>query len=66
MDPTAAFVLLQDQIENAEWHEAAETAENLLEWLQRKGFPPRITGRTTVDRIIAESTCRAVACWQVA
>jgi hypothetical protein len=66
MDPDKAFVLLTDQIEKDEWQEAAETAENLLVWLQKEGFPPRITGRTTVDRIIAESTCRAVAAWQVA
>lgn len=37
MDPDAAFSLLKDQIENAQWHEAAESAENLLEWLSKKG-----------------------------
>lgn len=65
MDPNAAWRLLKDQIDNADWHEAAETAENLLEWLLKKGFPPKITGSKIVDRIIAESTCRAVASWEV-
>lgn len=65
MDPNAAFALLKDQIEAAEWHEAAETAENLLDWLSKKGFPPRITGSKVVDRIICESTCRAVAAWEL-
>jgi hypothetical protein len=66
LDPQAAWLLLKDQIDNADWHEAAETAENLLEWLSKKGFPPRVTGSRTVDRIIAESTCRAVASWSIA
>ncbi len=64
MDPNVAFALLKDQIEQALWQEAAETAENLLDWLAKKGFPPRITGSKVVDRIIAESTCRAVAAWE--
>lgn len=65
MDPNAAFALLTDQIENAQWHEAAETAENLLEWLSKGGGPPKITGSKIVDRIIAESTCSAVASWEL-
>ncbi len=65
MDPDAAFSLLKDQIENAQWHEAAETAENLLDWLSKGGFAPKIFGSKIVDRIIAESTCRAVASWEV-
>lgn len=66
MDPDAAFSLLKDQIENAEWHETAETAENLLEWLAKGGFPPKVTNSRAVDRVIAESTCRAVAAWEIA
>lgn len=65
MNPNAAFALLQDRIENAGWHQAAETAGNLLEWLSNKGFPPTFTGQLIVDRIIAESTCRAVSAWEL-
>jgi hypothetical protein len=65
VDPDVVFALLKSQIEAAEWQEAAETAENLLEWILKKGFPPRITNSKVVDRIICESTCRAVASWSV-
>ncbi|MBA4020273.1 MAG: hypothetical protein C0483_24190 [Pirellula sp.] len=65
MDSNAAWLLLKDEIEKAEWQEAAETAENLLEWLSKKGFPPKVTGSKVVDRIICESTARAVAAWEL-
>ena len=65
MDPNAAFALLKDQIETAQWQEAAETAENLLEWVAKGGVPPKVTGSKVVDRIIAESTASAVAAWEL-
>ncbi len=64
MDPDAAFSLLKDQIENAQWHEAAETAENFWNGCP-KGDSHQRSLKQIVDRIIAESTCRAVASWEV-
>lgn len=66
MDPHVAWLLLKEQIESEQWHEAAETAENLLDWLSKGGFPAKITHSQTFDRIICESTCRAVCAWEVA
>lgn len=64
MDPGATFALLKDQIEKAECQEAAETAEICSNgW--RRADSSRRTGSKVVDRIICESTCRAVAAWEL-
>lgn len=65
MDPTACWRLIKEAIEDARWEEAAEHAENLLEWLRRNGFPPNITGNKLFDTVIARATATAVASWDV-
>ncbi len=64
VDPDALFLILRRALRSAAWDEAVGPAEQLLQWLAEQGSPPRITGTRIVDRIIAESTCRAVAAWE--
>lgn len=64
VDPDALFLILRRALRSAAWNEAVGPAEQLLQWLAEQGSPPRITGTRIVDRIIAESTCRAVAAWE--
>ena len=65
-DPDALYALVRRALRDAAWDEAVAPADRLLQWLAEEGPPPRITGTRTVDRIIAESTCRAVAAWEPA
>ena len=41
MDPTACCQWMLDAISDGDYEEAAECAENLIEWLQKGGFRPR-------------------------
>lgn len=60
MDPLAAFNHLAELIEDEDWDEAKATAEDLLGWLGVDGFPPKITGKETFDRLLAESVCQRI------
>ena len=40
MDPTACYRLLLKTLQDHNWGEAAEHAENLLEWKRGGGFAP--------------------------
>lgn len=64
MDPQAAWDQMLDALVNSEWELAAEGATALLGWLDRNGFPPRITGSSRpglgpeLDRKLAYAGCR--------
>jgi hypothetical protein len=48
MDPPAAWLLLVDALEAGHWREVREHAQELLDWLERGGFPPDVSkGRVT-------------------
>jgi hypothetical protein len=57
MDPNAAWQEIAAAIEADDCHRAAELAEDLLGWLNRKGFPPKVTGNVAFDRIVVHATC---------
>jgi hypothetical protein len=44
MDPNATLQSLHDAMDNAEWQEAIEHADNLIAWLTRGGFVPGALG----------------------
>jgi hypothetical protein len=60
MDPQSCWNELQEAVITAMWGIAILRAEDLLEWLQKEGFPPNISGYPVFDRIIALSTCYAI------
>ena len=44
MDPQAAWKELLEARCQRDWNRAEELANALLEWLQRRGFPPQTIG----------------------
>lgn len=65
MDPNATWQRLAEAVSAESWEEAVEAAGDLSEWLARGGFPPRITGKETFDRLAARSACDAILAWEV-
>ena len=63
MEPQQMWDELADAVSDERWPEAALIAERLLKWVAKGGCPPDITGHFTFDRLIARSTCHAVAAW---
>ena len=63
MDPNAAWEELQMLVATAHWSEARLKARDLLEWLGKDGFAPRICGYPSFDRLCAEATCKRIAEW---
>ena len=66
MDPNRTWQELVDAVRNDDWVPAADLAEVLLDWLNRDGFPPNITGIREFDRVAARAVCDAVAAWEIA
>jgi len=66
MDPNQVWSDLARAIERDDWDEATELAEMLVDWIERQGFPPTITGNTAFDRIVTAATAKAVAAWETA
>lgn len=60
MDPNATWRMLAESYGSDSDH-AKELAQALLYWLDKGGFPPKITGNAELDRIVAWNTCVAVA-----
>lgn len=57
MDPEAAWAeLIQSYSDGRRWTIAAD----LLEWLNKGGFPPKITGNQEFDRVAATAVCEHV------
>jgi hypothetical protein len=42
MDPQATWTMLIDAYQSQDWEGVEESAEALLGWLARGGFPPRL------------------------
>jgi hypothetical protein len=40
MDPNATWLLLLEAIQTKDWKAVRDHAEDLLDWLDRSGFPP--------------------------
>jgi len=66
MDPNEIWQNLARAIERDDWDEATELAEILVEWIERQGFPPTITGIAAFDRIVTAAAARAIATWETA
>jgi hypothetical protein len=60
MDPLACFNHLAELIEEEQWQEARDVAEDLLGWLSAEGFAPHLTGHKNFDRLVAESVCQRI------
>lgn len=65
MDPNQAWRDLSEAVADDEWQRAADIAGELMDWMDRDGFPPSITGQRIFDRIVAKSTCTAIVAWEV-
>jgi hypothetical protein len=47
MDPQATWQQLIDAFIDRDWHQVQESADALLDWLRKEGFPPEtITGHS--------------------
>jgi len=61
MDPQAAWMELLDARHQRDWDRAEELAENLLEWMNKRGFPPNTVGESgigrTWHRAVAQFVC---------
>lgn len=66
MDPNTVWSDLARAIERDDWNEATELAEMLVDWIERQGFPPTITGIATFDRIVTAAAATAIAAWETA
>ena len=62
MDPQAAWDQLLAAYAAGDWDLIEERATELLEWLDRDGFPPKVLGRAELDpdwdRALARAGCR--------
>ncbi len=68
MDPDKAWADLAEcftSTEEADWDRIGELADNLLHWLKRDGFPPKITGNRAFDKLVAMRALEAICDWQV-
>jgi hypothetical protein len=61
MDPQAAWDQLLAAFAAGEWDQIEELATNLIEWLDRGGFPPTILRQPDLDsdwnRALARAGC---------
>jgi hypothetical protein len=65
MDPQQTWADLIEAVKEANWEEAADIAADLTGWLDRGGFPPKITGCPVFDKIAALKTSEAISAWDV-
>jgi hypothetical protein len=64
MDPNQTWLDMADAVSRDNWQHAGELADDLINWLARGGFPPRLTGTIEFDRIVARTACEAIASWE--
>lgn len=55
MDPNQTWMDMIQAHQNKQLGLAKGHAHNLHQWLVNSGFPPKITGNTDTDRLIAAS-----------
>lgn len=60
MDPDQTWSDLATAIGNGKWDEAIEIAGDLLDWIEKGGFPVEITGVQDFDKLVISATCRAI------
>lgn len=63
MDPDATWSEIQEAVDADDYARASELAADLLAWMQRGGFPPRVTGAAAAgrwDTIVATCVCRGL------
>ena len=62
MDPQVTWTeLLQARMER-DWDRAEELAENLMGWMDKKGFPPETVGSRTIGRGWHRAVAQFVCC----
>ena len=66
MDPNATWHEIAQAVADDDWETATQSAEDLLYWLDKGGFPPEITGHREFDRLVVEKACDAIAAWDIA
>lgn len=65
MDPSATFASMQTAYRDENWEALADFAEALMDWMEKGGFPPALTGNLDWDRYVARCVCSAVLAWEV-
>ena len=48
MDPETALAELLDALGHRDWERSEECSNSLLDWLERRGFPPMTVGPKTL------------------
>lgn len=56
MDPNATWKQLGEAYTDPD-SDLKQLATTLVEWLDRGGFPPKITGSSTFDAFVARTVC---------
>lgn len=56
MDPNAAWKQLGEAYTDPD-ADPKQIATSLVEWLNRGGFPPLVTGNTTFDAFVCRNVC---------
>lgn len=61
MDPDATLSLIFEGYDTHDFDKARRAALDLLDWLRKGGFPPKVCGRFTVEcnRFAARGICLA-------
>ncbi len=61
MEPQTTWKMLLDAIEANQWRDVRNHGEDLLDWLEKGGFPPAVTGCVNDDywnRKLAKYACK--------
>lgn len=61
MDPDTCWKQIAECMKDAYF----EQARNLLQWLEKGGFPPKITEERIFDLLVAKATCKAITDWKL-
>jgi hypothetical protein len=63
MDPDQTLRELLESLKQRHWNDVEASAENLLAWLHKRGFPPKTLGAKALGsswhRAVAEFVCLA-------
>lgn len=57
MDPNATWAEILRAYRDDDEEACREACQNLLAWLRKAGFPPRISGIPDLDRIMVQAVC---------
>jgi hypothetical protein len=59
MDPNATWRELLTAYAEGKKDDCVEACNNLIVWLSKGGFPPRLIGHETIDRLTVQMFCTA-------